>query len=78
MQRIFLIFTLAAIGQCTPIVSVWMSVCVCVYMCLPPLWLLKISGVMWTLYDRLNKFSSFYMAAIVGTVSRCGLNLSVS
>ena len=45
---------------------------VCV--CLPPR-LLITSGVIWTPYDWLNKFYSFYMAAEVVTGSGCGLRI---
>ena len=31
------------------------------------------SGMIWTPYDWLNKIYSFYVAAVVGIVSRCGL-----
>ena len=41
----------------------------CVIVCVCPLRLL-ISGMIWTPYDRVNKFYSFYMAAIVDIVSR--------
>ena len=37
----------------------------CVRVCVPVPRLLIISGVIWTPYDQLNKFYSFYMAAIV-------------
>ena len=52
------------------IVSVWMSVCVCL-----PLRILITSGVIWTQYDWLNKFYNFYMTAIVTIISRCGLTI---
>ena len=45
-----------------------MLVCVCV--CLLPR-LLITSGMIWTLYDWLNKFYSFYMAAVVIIHSGC-------
>ena len=41
-----------------------MCVCVCMCVCLP-LRLLITRGVIWTPYDWLNKFYSFYMAAVV-------------
>ena len=46
--------------------------CVCVS---PPPRLLIASGMIWTLYDWLNKVSSFYVAVVVGIVSRCGLSI---
>ena len=46
---------------------VCVCVCACVRACLPPR-LLITSGVIWTPYDYLNKFYSFYMAAIVDIV----------
>ena len=33
------------------------------------------SGVIWTSYDWLNKLYSFYVAALVGIVSRHGLSI---
>ena len=54
-------------------------VCVCVSVC-PPLRLVITSGVMWCdmdPYDRLNKYYSFCMTAIVGIVSRRGLRIEV-
>ena len=42
--------------------------CMCVYVCMCvclPLRLLITSGVIWNPYDWLNKFYSFYMAAVV-------------
>ena len=48
------------------------SMCVC----LPPR-LLITSGIIWTPYDWLNKFYSFYMAAIVDIISRRGLSFDV-
>ena len=47
---------------------------VCVSVCLPPR-LLITSGVMWTPYDWLNKFYSFYMAAVVVIGSGCDLRI---
>ena len=41
-------------------------------MCLPQR-LLITSGMIWISYDWLNKFYSFYMAAVVGIISRHGL-----
>ena len=48
------------------------DVCVCVSVCLPPR-LVITSGVIWTSYDWLSKFYSFYIAAVVSIVSRCGI-----
>ena len=47
-------------------------VCVCMCVCVP-LKLFTTSGIIWILYDWLNTFYSFYMAAIVVIISRCGL-----
>ena len=52
------------------IVFVWKSIC----MCLPPM-LLITSGVIWIQYDWLNKFFSFYMAVVVGIISRHDLRI---
>ena len=53
--------------------SVYVCVCVWTYLricfCLPPR-LLITSGVVWIPYDWLHKYYRFYMAAIVGIVSR--------
>ena len=49
-----------------------MYLCVCV--CPPPR-LLITSGVIWTLYDWLNKFYSRYMAIVVVIVNRRGLGI---
>ena len=43
---------------------------VCVHVCLFPR-LLITSGIIWTLYDWLNKFYSFYTAAVVIIHSGC-------
>ena len=63
-----------------------MDVGICVFVCVrvcvcPPLRLLITSGVMWNPYDWLNKFYSFYMAAVVIidegrdlTVEACRIN----
>ena len=53
-------------------VNVCMSVCVSVSVC-PPLRLLMTSGVIWTPHDWLDKFYSFYMAAVVVISSGHGL-----
>ena len=45
-------------------------VCVC-----PPLRLLITSGVIWTPYDWVNKFYSFYMAIVVVIVNGRGLGI---
>ena len=47
-----------------------MYVCVCVC---PPTRLLITSGVITTPCHWLHKFYSFYMAAVVSIISRCGL-----
>ena len=54
----------------------YVRVCLCMCVCvrLPPR-LLITSGVIWIPYDWLNKFYSFYVAAVVGIVSRHGLAL---
>ena len=44
------------------------------YVCLSPK-LLITSGMIWTSYDWLNKFYSFYMAAVVDIISRHGLRI---
>ena len=49
-----------------------MCVCVCVR---PAPRLLIISGMIWTTYDWLNKFYSFYMAILVSIVDGCGLGI---
>ena len=54
---------------------VYVCVCVCMYvfvcacMCPPPRLPVLPSGVIWAPYDRLNKFCSLYMAAVVGIIS---------
>ena len=48
--------------------------CMCVCACLPPR-LLITSGVIQIQYDWLNKFYTFYMAAIVSIVSRSQLTI---
>ena len=35
------------------------------------------NGVIWTLYDWLNKLYSFYITAVVDIVSRHGLSIDV-
>ena len=52
--------------------SVCMFVCLCMALRLP-----LTSGMMWTPYDWLNKLYSFYIAAVVGMVNGCGLNIDV-
>ena len=47
-----------------------MCVCVC-----PAPRLLITSGMIWTPYDWLNKFYSFYMATLVNIVDGCGLGI---
>ena len=57
-------------------VSVCVCVCVCVCVFLSPR-LLITNGVIWTPYDQLSNFYSFYMAAVVGImiISRLGLSI---
>ena len=55
------------------IVFVWNLICVFGCVC-PLLSILITSGMIWTLYDCLNKFYTFYMAAVVGIVSRHSLS----
>ena len=52
--------------------DVCMRVCVSVR---PPPKLLIISGVIWTPYDWLNKFYSFYMAPVIIIGGRRGLRI---
>ena len=47
-------------------------VCVC-----SPLRQLITSGMIWTLYDWLTNFYTFYVAAVVSIVSKCGLSFDV-
>ena len=49
--------------------------CVFVCMCVSAPRLLITNGVIWTLYDRLNKFYSFYMAAVVISGSKRDLRI---
>ena len=49
-----------------------MLVCLCMALRLP-----LTSGMMWTLYDWLNKLYSFYIATVDGMVNGCGLNIDV-
>ena len=50
--------------------------CACAaYMCMSTPRPLITSGVIWALYDWLNKFYSFYMAAVVIINSECCLRL---
>ena len=67
--------------MCAPPTSAWfleiafvqeVGMCFCV-----SLRLLLTSGTILTLYDWLNKFYSFYMAAVGDTVSRCSLSIDV-
>ena len=60
------------------IVSVRTSVCVFVRVCdcvCPPLRLLITSGMIWTLYDWLNKFYGCYMATVAIIVNGHGLGI---
>ena len=47
------------------------DVSMCVYV--PP----RLYGMIWTPYDWINKFYSFYATAVVGIISRCGLRINV-
>ena len=66
------------LGVCLPFASMYLvsytwifaDMCVC-----SPLSLLIISSVIWIPYDWLNRFYSFYVAAVVGIVSRRGLSI---
>ena len=51
-------------------------VCMCVSVCVSPHEAI-ISYVIQTMYDWLNKFYSFYIAAVVSSVSRCDLSIDV-
>ena len=53
-----------------------LCVCACVCVSLPPRSLIT-SGMIWIPYDQLNKFYSFYMAAVVSNVSRHGFDIKV-
>ena len=57
------------------ICEVCVSVCLCVCVSLSTLRLVITSGVILIPYDWLNKFYSFYKAAVVGIVSRRGLTI---
>ena len=46
-------------------------------MCVSGPRLLITSGVIWILYDWVNKFYSFYMVAVVGIISMSGLGIEV-
>ena len=50
------------------------SACVCVHVCLLSR-LLITSAMIWIPHDWLNKFYSFYIAAVVIIISRCGLRI---
>ena len=56
-------------------VCVCVCVCVCARICVSAPRLLITSGVIWTSYDWLNKFYSFYMATAFVIVSRRGLRI---
>ena len=51
---------------------VFVCACVCIS---PPPRLLITSSMMWSQYDWLNEFYSFYMTAIVSIISRRGLKI---
>ena len=50
------------------------SLCLCTSVCLP-LRLFITSGMMLSPYDWLNNSITFYMAAVVDIISRCGLSI---
>ena len=55
-----------------------MCVSACVHACVYLLSRLVITnGMIWTQYDWLNEFFSFYMTATVNIISRCGLTIEV-
>ena len=57
-------------------VHVCVCVPVCVHVCVCPEAIIITSGMIWTHYDWLNKFLSFYVAAVaVDIISRCGLSI---
>ena len=63
--------------ECTWFLEIDLVREVCVSVCLPPR-LVITSGVMWRdmdPYDWLNKYYSFFMAAIVGIISRRGFRI---
>ena len=63
-----------------PVQIVGICVCACVFACVcvcPHPWLLITSGVIWTPYDRLNKFYSFYMAIVCIVVIVNGRGLGI-
>ena len=51
------------------------GMCVFVHMCKFTPRLLITGSMIWTTHEWLNKFYNFIMAAVVGTVSRCGLRI---
>ena len=53
----------------------FIQVRVCVYVSAQRI--LLTSGVIWTSYDWLNKFYSFYIAAVVDIVNGCDLSIDV-
>ena len=68
-------------GMCLvlKIVSVQISVCMCVFacVCVPPRPLIT-SGMISTLYDSLNKFYSCFMQGVVIIDDECHLSVKVS
>ena len=76
---ILLILNQACTGQRMPsflVMLLFMIVCMCVCVSVSAPRLLITSGMMWTPYDWVNKFYSFYMAtAFVIGCSRHGLRI---
>ena len=57
-------------------VCVFVYVSMCVFVCVFCLLLsTRLSGIVWTQYDWVNKFYNFYMSAVVDVVSRCGSSI---
>ena len=67
----------------TMCVFVWYVLCVCACVracmhacvCAPNLKAINNQWYLWTPYDWLNKFYSFYIAAVAGDISRCSLSI---
>ena len=56
-------------------VCVCVCECACLCECASTPRLLITTGMIWTLYDWLNKLYSFYVATVVSIISRCGLGI---